>query len=150
MPSEIEHPIIRADKEGPTVEILGGRLTFKVLSEETGGAYAIIDQVVPPGVGPPLHVHHRETEIFYVATGTFEVQCGTDKHILGAGSLFVGPRDIPHRFENVGETPGRLLLTVYPGNFANYFREVVEVPPEDDQQMMELLDKYDVELVATA
>ena len=87
MPSEIEHPIIRADKEGPTVEILGGRLTFKVLSEETGGAYAIIDQVVPPGVGPPLHVHHRETEIFYVSTGTFEVQCGTEKHILGAGSL---------------------------------------------------------------
>ena len=62
--SEIEHPIVRRDKEGLTLEILDGRLTFKVLSEETGGAYAMIEQVVPPGVGPPLHVHHRETEIW--------------------------------------------------------------------------------------
>ena len=109
MPSEIQNPIVRRDKEGPTVEILGGRLTFKVLSDETGGAYAIIEQTVPPGHGPPLHVHRKETEIFYVAAGTFEVQCGEDIHRLNAGSLFVGPRDIPHRFENVGETPGRLI-----------------------------------------
>ena len=147
MPSEIQSPIVRRDKEGPTVEILGGRLTFKVLSDETGGAYAIIDQTVPPGHGPPLHVHRKETEIFYVAAGTFEVQCGEDIHRLNAGSLFVGPRDIPHRFENVGETPGRLVLTVFPGRFANYFLEVAEVPANDEQQMVALLAKYQVELV---
>tara|TARA_Y100001933_G_scaffold236159_1_gene257876 strand:- start:1416 stop:1976 length:561 start_codon:yes stop_codon:yes gene_type:complete len=145
--SEIEHPIVRRDKEGLTLEILDGRLTFKVLSEETGGAYAMIEQVVPPGVGPPLHVHHRETEIFYVVAGTFDLQCGSEMHRLDAGSLFVGPRDIPHRFENVGDTPGRLLLTVYPGNFANFFREVAEIPTDDEQRMIDLLEKYDVELV---
>ena len=147
MPSEIQKPIVRPDKEGPTVEILGGRLPFKVLSDETGGAYAILDQTVPPGHGPPLHVHRKETEIFYVAAGTFEVQCGEDIHRLNAGSLFVGPRDIPHRFENVGESPGRLVLTVFPGRFANYFLEVAEVPADDEQQMVDLLTKYEVELV---
>ena len=148
--SEIQAPIIRGDKEGRSVEILGGRLFFKVLSEETGGAYAIIDQEVPPGHGPPLHVHRRETEIFYVAEGTFEVQCGKEFHRLDAGSLFVGPRDIPHRFENVGATPGRLVLTVFPGQFANYFLEVAEVPADDEAKMMELLAKYEVELVPDA
>ena len=53
MPSEIQTPIVRGDREGKTIEILGGRLTYKVLSDETGGAYAIIDQEVPPGHGPP-------------------------------------------------------------------------------------------------
>ena len=75
------------------------------------------------------------------------MQCGEDIHRLNAGSLFVGPRDIPHRFENVGETPGRLVLTVFPGQFANYFLEVAEVPANDEQQMVALLAKYEVELV---
>ena len=147
MASEIREPILRKNGEGKTIEILGGQLVYKVLSEETGGAYAIIDQEVPPGHGPPLHVHRRETEIFYVAAGTFDVQCGNDVHRLNAGSLFVGPRDVPHRFENVGETPGRLVLTVIPGNFANYFLEVAKLPPEEEQQMLALLEKYEVELV---
>ena len=147
MLSEIQTPIVRGDREGKTIEILGGRLTYKVLSDETEGAYAIIDQEVPPGHGPPLHVHRRETEIFYVAAGTFDVQCGNEVHRLDAGSLFVGPRDIPHRFENVGESPGRLVLTVIPGNFANYFLEVADVPADDETQMMDILAKYEVELI---
>ncbi len=75
------------------------------------------------------------------------MQCGNDVHRLNAGSLFVGPRDVPHRFENVGEAPGRLVLTVIPGNFANHFLEVAKLPPKEEQQMIVLLEKYEVELV---
>ena len=43
----------------------------------------------------------------------------------------VGPRDIPHTFRNVGSSDGRLLLTVIPGHFANYFIEVDGMRDED-------------------
>ena len=39
------------------------------------------------------------------------------------------------------------MLTVIPGNFANYFLEVADVPADDETQMMDILAKYEVELV---
>ena len=147
MPSEIQTPIVRGDREGKTIEILGGRLTYKVLSDETEGAYAIIDQEVPPGHGPPLHVHRRETEIFYVAAGTFDVQCGNEVHRLDAGIALCGAARHSASLRECRRSPGRLVLTVFPGNFANYFLEVADIPPDDEEQMMDILAKYEVELV---
>ena len=64
--TETTVPIIRGSGEGKVVGVLRDQSTFKVTSEETGGAYAILEQKIPPGHGPPLHVHRHETEIFYV------------------------------------------------------------------------------------
>jgi quercetin dioxygenase-like cupin family protein len=87
------------------------------LSEQTRGAYAILEQKIPAGHGPPLHVHRHETEIFYILEGEFEVTIGGQKVSAPAGAIVVGPRDIPHTFRNVGSQDGRLLLTVIPGRF---------------------------------
>jgi hypothetical protein len=38
--TETAVPIICQPSEGKVVGVLGGRMTFKVLSEQTGGAYA--------------------------------------------------------------------------------------------------------------
>src|SRR5262245_43649329 len=64
--TETAVPIVHPPGSGRVVGVLGGRSTFKVLSEQTGGAYALLEQEVPPGHGPPLHVHRHETEIFYI------------------------------------------------------------------------------------
>jgi len=42
---------------GKVLGVLGGRMTFKMLSEQTGEAYAIVEQQIPAGQGPPPHVH---------------------------------------------------------------------------------------------
>ena len=34
---------------------------------------AVIEEIVPPGVGAPLHRHSREDEISYVIEGTFRI-----------------------------------------------------------------------------
>ena len=74
--TETTAPIIRGPGEGKVVGVLRDQSTFKVMSEETGGAYAILEQKIPPGHGPPLHVHRHETEIFYVLEGQFEITVG--------------------------------------------------------------------------
>jgi hypothetical protein len=48
-----------------------------------------------------------------------------------AGAIVVGPRNIPHTFRNIGSQDARLLLTVIPGRFANYFIEVDGVDDAD-------------------
>ena len=100
-----------------------------------------------PGQGPPLHVHRHETEIFYVLEGLFEITLGDRTVEAPPEALAVGPRDIPHTFRNVGPTPSKLLLTVIPGRFSNYFLEVDGLPDEDLDIIKALCAKYDVEVL---
>ncbi|MBA4186683.1 MAG: cupin domain-containing protein [Planctomycetaceae bacterium] len=145
--TETAVPIVRLPGEGQVVGVLRGQSTFKVHSEQTGGAYAILEQQVPAGHGPPLHVHRRETEVFYILEGRFELTLGSEKLTAEAGAMVVAPRDIPHTFRNVGDSEGKLLLTVIPGRFSNYFAEVDAVPDHDSEAIRALCAKYEVEIL---
>jgi mannose-6-phosphate isomerase-like protein (cupin superfamily) len=92
-------------------------------------------------------VHRWDIEIFYILEGQFEFTVGDQKIAAPAGSLLVGPRLIPHTFRNVGDSVGKLLLTVIPGRFANYFIEVDGMPDADKAATRVLCAKYDVEIL---
>ncbi len=51
---------------GKALWVAGDLITFKVVGEDTGGAFILAEDVTPPGGGPPPHVHHREDETFCV------------------------------------------------------------------------------------
>src|SRR5215470_20305924 len=133
--TETKVPIVQPPEGGRVVSVLGDRSLFKVESQQTGGAYAILEQHIPAGHGPPLHVHRHETEIFYVLEGEFEIIIGEQKVAAPTGAMVVGPRNIPHTFRNVGSQDGHLLLTVIPGRFANYFIEVDGLDDDDLAQI---------------
>ena len=145
--TETKVPIIQPPGGGKIVGVLRDQSTFKVLSEQTNGAYAILEQKIPVGHGPPLHVHRHETEIFYILDGEFEVTVGDLKVPAPTGAIVVGPRNIPHTFRNVGSKDGRLLLMVIPGHFSNYFIEVDGVRDDDRASIRALAAKYDVEIL---
>lgn len=145
--SELSAPIILGPGEGRRVGVLASHSTFKVESGQTGGAYAVLEQHVPPGIGPPLHVHRHETEIFYVLEGEFEIRVGDKTVRAGVGATAVCPRDIPHAFKNVGTRPARLLLTIIPGRFGDYFKEVDTVENHDHASIVRLCAKYGVDVL---
>ena len=58
--------------EGESYLSLASQVTIKVPSEATGGAFAVMEHVVPPQSGPPPHTH-AETEVIYIVEGTFAV-----------------------------------------------------------------------------
>jgi quercetin dioxygenase-like cupin family protein len=140
-------PIICQPSKGKVVGVLGGRMSFKMLSDLTGGAYAIVEQQIPAGQGPPLHVHRHETEIFYILEGQFEVTIGGQKMAMSAGAMVVALLDIPHTFRNVGPDEGWFLLTFIPGRFARYFIEADGLPDNDRAAIKVLFAKYDVEIL---
>jgi quercetin dioxygenase-like cupin family protein len=147
--SELAAPIVRSAGEGKTVGVVRGRTTFKILPAETGGAYAVLEQQVPPGSGPPLHVHRHETEIFYVLAGTFEFTVAGQTFRGTAGTLVAGPRGVPHTFRNVGSSEARLLLTVIPGAFAQYFLDVDGIADDDLAVIRALCARYGVDILDT-
>ena len=145
--TETAVPIIHGPGEGKKVGVLRSQSTFKVESAQTQGAYAILEQLIPAGHGPPLHLHRHETEIFYVVEGQFEVTIGDQKIPAPPGAIATCPRDIPHTFRNVGTTQGKMLLTVIPGRFSQYFAEVDKVNDGDKAAIIALCKKYDVEIL---
>jgi quercetin dioxygenase-like cupin family protein len=145
--TETTVPIIRGQDEGRVVGVIGGRSWFRVLPEETGGAYAILEQEVPAGGGPPLHVHRHETEIFHILAGEFELRVGDARVTAPAGTSAVCPRDIPHTFRNIGMGPGRLLLTILPGRFGDYFLDVDGLDDHELDTVRRLTARYGVEIL---
>ena len=114
--------------------VLGELLTYKVASQNTGGAYSLFEVATQPGGGPPPHVQHREDESFYVLEGQFELLSGKETLRLGAGSLLYVPKGTLHSHKNVGEGVGRMLVTQTPGGLYERFFEQVGEPAMDGSE----------------
>ncbi len=147
MPTETKVPIIHPPGDGRKVGVLHDTSTYKVESAQTGGAYAVLEQIIQPGGGPPLHVHRHETEIFYILDGDFEITVGGQKIPAPKGAIAVCPRDLPHTFRNVGTASARLLLTIIPGRFGDFFTDVDRVDNSDRAAIKALAARYDVEIL---
>lgn len=113
--------------EGQSLWVLGGLVTFLALGEETGGAFTLFEEATSPGSGAFPHVHHEEDQTFYVLEGEHEFVCDGRALEARPGSFIYVLRGIVHSFENVGETPGRLLILSAPaGGTERFFFEVGE------------------------
>ena len=115
---------------GDSVWLVGDRITVKLTSEDTGGAYSVAEEVSPPQGGPPPHIHSQEDETFYVLEGEVEFLLGEDTIVAGAGSCAYAPRGTLHTFKNVGTSPSRVLFVLNPGGFERFFLEAGEPGPE--------------------
>ena len=91
--------------EGRSIWVVGDRYTVKASGEDTGGAYALIEAVVPPGGGPPPHIHHREDKAFYVLEGELLFHVDGRDIPAGAGSWVTLAKGSLHHFKNVGDRP---------------------------------------------
>ena len=107
---------------GERIWIVGDTLTFKATAETTGGTLTAIECEAAPGGGPPPHVHENEDESFYVLEGEFEILLSDELVRVGRGDYAFVPRGTVHRFANVGEDVGRILILFTPGGPERFFR----------------------------
>jgi quercetin dioxygenase-like cupin family protein len=110
----------------------GGLYLMKARAEDTGGALGLVDATLYRGFGPPLHVHNREDEAFYVIEGEVRFRQGTEDFVGGPGSWVWGPRGVPHTFKVESES-ARALILVTPGGFERMF-EVGGVPVSESPE----------------
>ena len=67
-------PIAVDATAGQTLSVTGGNYRILTSGAQTGGAFATIEMLVPPGGGPPPHAHPDFHETFYVVDGEVEVK----------------------------------------------------------------------------
>jgi quercetin dioxygenase-like cupin family protein len=97
---------------------------IKAGAADTGGLLTVVEGVLGPRTpGPPLHIHEHADECFYVVEGRLLVQLGEERHELGAGYFAWLPRQIPHTYANVSDSPVRLLGISVPGGMEEFFAE---------------------------
>jgi len=104
--------IIKQPGEGRTIAVVGDVYRFLAVGEETNGKYALWEALVPPGGGPPRHVHSREEEGFYVLEGEITFFLGDQRLIASAGMFANMPVGTPHSFKNESDRPARMLITM--------------------------------------
>ena len=133
--------------------VLSETIFCKLSGEDTNGAYAVLESITPPDGGPPLHVHTREDECFYILEGEYEFQVGEQTLRASAGSFLFGPRGTPHRFRNVGSAVARHLVIAQPAGIENFFSEISDLTaeaeggPPDLTRVHELAARYGIELL---
>src|SRR3954462_4102408 len=107
--------------EGESVWVTQNRMTIVPTAQSTGGAFGLTEAIGPAGSSPPLHIHHREDEAFWLLDGELTVRCGDPTFTAEPGSFTFLPRGVPHTFVVEGERPARLLSICVPGGFERYF-----------------------------
>ena len=139
-------PLLTAsDRPSARLQHIGVR--FMISSEQTGGAFAIVEHPIDPlSLAAPYHTHTREDEYSIVLEG--EVGFALDDHVVicRAGDTIFKPRNVRHTFWNAADAPARILEVITPAGFEEYFAEVGEVfarPGElDGAALVSIATKY--------
>ena len=111
--------------EGPCFSIVGGNYRIVISGEQTGGAYAVIDMVVPPKGGPNPHAHADFQESFFILEGEVEVTTEEAKYTAVTGSFVNIPKGgMVHCFKNKTDKVARLWCVVVPAGLDGFFAEL--------------------------
>jgi len=97
---------------------------FKVLTLDSGGGLFVMEHTSAKKGGPPRHLHHNEDEWFYIVEGEYIAEIGSERFQLKPGDSILGPREVPHAWAFIGDTPGRMLIAFAPANkMEAFFRD---------------------------
>jgi quercetin dioxygenase-like cupin family protein len=103
--------------------VVGDVYRFLATGEDTNGKYALWEAFVPPGGGPPPHVHSREEEGFYILEGEITFNVNGERVVAGAGTFAHMPVGTPHSFKNESRKLARMLISVAPAGLEEMFFE---------------------------
>ena len=119
---------------------IGDPIRVKATTLDTAGSLTIIEFQVAPNNGPGVHIHFREDELWYVIEGEFRFKAGDAMLHASTGGFAFGPRGLPHAFQNIGETAGRLLVITTPSGLERFFDQYAELLPGPiDQRTLEAI-----------
>ncbi|MGC3945271.1 MAG: cupin domain-containing protein [Chryseolinea sp.] len=94
---------------------------LKISKKDTDGAISLYEYVGVAKIGPPLHLHFKQDEIFYIAEGEYRFVVGKVTHVLHAGDSIFLPRNIAHTWIQLSDA-GRMIYMLNPaGKFEEFF-----------------------------
>lgn len=100
-----------------------GSVVIKADTLQTNGSLTVLELEIAAYDGPASHIHLREDELWYVLEGDFRFKAGNEILRATTGGMAFGPRGVPHAFQNIGDTVGRLLIITTPSGLERFFEQ---------------------------
>lgn len=116
-------PILVRPGDGPSVWSLGGRFTVKLDESGSAGRFSIVEALAFRATEPPLHIHHREDEAWFVLDGRMTFYVGDEELVATNGSFVLAPMGLAHTF-TVDAEPTRVLVFAAPAGFEHFALEL--------------------------
>ena len=137
--------------EGRPVHVLGADLTIKISSEDTNGAFTVLEGRTMPLEGPPLHRHRDQDEWWYIVEGEYRFEVDGEEIYASAGSTVFAPRGSSHTFQNIGSKQGWTIATFVPGGVDLFFEEIERAAPRGSApemaKLLAVFEKHGQELL---
>jgi quercetin dioxygenase-like cupin family protein len=96
----------------------GERMTFLGLD----GDRLHVSSTVDPGAGPPMHIHHLQTETVRVERGRIGITlAGEAPRFAGPGEAITFDPGVEHRFWNAGDDELVITGEIHPADNLEYF-----------------------------
>ncbi len=146
-------------QDGPSLSVVGDTYRLIITGDQTGGAYAAIEMLVPPQGGPGPHAHAGIQESFFILEGEVVVRSETQTYTARQGSFVsIPPGGAVHSFKNESATTARLFCVVIPAGLDAFFQEIgtpvaagtfLPAPamgPDEQRRLQSVAKKYGQEL----
>ena len=146
--------LIIGPREGRTqapLNVVGEELLVKAAGTDTKDRFAFFHATAPPMSGPPLHVHSREDELFYILEGEIVFQIANQRTVAKVGTTIFAPRESVHAYQNFTKHTARLLIMVTPAGVDRLFEEMSAsahgMPMPDPVILESLFTKYGLRMI---
>jgi mannose-6-phosphate isomerase-like protein (cupin superfamily) len=106
--------------EGRSFWLLTTLHTFKVVGDDTNGAFTLMEVAAGADLGPPPHIHRHCDESFYVLEGVFDFSIAGQAFTAGAGAFVHLPKGVAHTHRAGGGAPARALVIQSPAGVEHF------------------------------
>ena len=131
-------PVILKSAQVPPLSVLGTEVRFLCEAQATGGAWSLMEVVLPRDSGPPLHEHDWD-EGYYITEGAVEFTVGARSVLAVPGDFLYTPAGMLHAFRGVAGLSRVLILDV-PAHAGKFFKEVDREVTELPRQLSKVVE----------
>lgn len=108
----------------------------------------VMDILVEPGLGAPLHLSLDEDKLFLVIEGRFAFRAGNQTFPVQAGDRIAVQKGDAHAFRNVSSRPSRLILVSSPRRHDCFFKAMAALPvPHDPSEVEIVCQRYQQQII---
>ena len=135
--------------EGNTLNVLGMPLRFLCDAEDSDGAWSLMEEEIPVGLGPPPHRHDWD-EAYYVIEGALDFEIDGTQVRIERGDFTYLPRKTVHAFKGASPSPARVLIFAAPAHSSAFFKEVnreVRKFPDDLAKVPSIGQRHGIEFM---
>lgn len=128
----------------------GLRTSLLATSDDTDGAWSLIENEADPTHGPTPHWHKEMIEGIYMLEGEIDIEIDGEDRRAGPDDFVLMPPRRVHTFTVVSNQPARFLILASPSGLEEYFAEMQELmaeadewPPADMAPVIEVMERHD-------